>query len=313
MSPADVKFLLAFVALIFIVMIAATVGYSFDRSEWNEEEHKQESTSEREESAEDDQTDRPASQPSNIREYSDKNHRRGNQNRFQERQLRIAIGLNIITLALAVPAALGLYILIGTLNATRVAADASKQQAVAAEAALRPWISPEDAINIVRPLTLDFSKPNQINLNYAIDVPFKNFGKSPAIEVAPWGLIVWGPYKEIQGKLKELRQYKCGPEFLTDLMQINGAGTFVPPEAEIFYPLPGAQSIFGQTDIKPGTLIQFWLVVLVAYDNPNDIPPTLHHTLMFERFRSEANQDEFPTPQGSVKGKFIQMSGGCAN
>jgi hypothetical protein len=191
---------------------------------------------------------------------------------------------------------------------------AANKQVIAAQAALRPWVSAVDDPNMAYLLSLDFSKPNQVTLQYGLDIPLKNFGKTPATDVVPTATIIWGPYKEIQPRLDMLGQYKCGPHPLLDLFQSSGFGSFIPPEGQIFYPSPNAETLFGKEPIKQGTLVQFYLVVCMAYRNSNDIPPSVHHTCNVERFRSaDPNQGDIPAIQGPLKGKFTMMNGGCAN
>lgn len=231
------------------------------------------------------------------------------QNRaFEKRRYRLE------KLAFAV-AAIYAAITFGLWRNAKVATQDATRQAIAAEAALRPWVSAVDAINIVEPLTLDFTQPNQTVLKYTLDIPLKNFGKSPATKVVPVGIMVWGPWKEIQTKLGALGKYQCGPDRYLDLMQQVAGGTFIPPDGQIFYPYPAAEGRFGQGMVlKQGTPVQFWLIVCVAYDNPNDTSPSNpHHTCTVERFRSDTHLGDIPATQGTMTGKFEILNGGCAS
>jgi hypothetical protein len=305
---AATTFSLTLAALVFVMMAAAGIGLTLDRSDWNEEQ-KQEVIDESEEVAEDHQTNPPTFQSSDASEHPNEDKWHGNQSRFQERQLRVAIGLNVITLALAIPAAFGLYILVGTLNATRTAADAAKQQAVAARVALRPWVSTANEDGMSDTLTFAF-KPNWASVDYSLDIPLKNFGHSPATQVTPLASLIWGPYKDVQNKLDAFGKYKCGP--VAPLDMFLQFGTFVPPEARIFYPAPSAETLFGKQAVKPGDKIQIWLIVCLAYYNPSDAPPSLHHTCTRHMFLDENGKGDISVIQGSIKGKFMPMNGGCA-
>ena len=206
----------------------------------------------------------------------------------EDRQKRPESCLYLLSQWLLVVLTFGaICIAIRSLDNLKGSVDAANRQATATEEGLRPWVSAVDDIRIVQPLTLDFTQPNQTVLKYTLDIPLKNFGKSPATKVVPTGVMIWGSWKEIQGRLQPLSKYQCGPSDYLDLMQRAGGGTFIPPEGQIFYPYPAAQGRFGKDMIlKQGTPVQFWLVVCVAYDNPNDIPPSLHHTCTVEGFRS---------------------------
>jgi hypothetical protein len=308
---AETKFSLTLAAMVFVMMVAAGIGFTFDKLERKEKEQKQEATGEGEEVSNNHQADRSTSQASYIPEHSNNDQRHGDQPGFQERQLRVAIGLNVITLALAIPAAFGLYILIGTLNATRIAADASRQQAIAAHESLRPWISTDTQDGMDDTLTLDFSKPNQTGIGYSLDIPLKNFGHSPATHVTPLAQLIWGSPEEIQNQLMAFGKYQCGSLYPLDSLLVFG--TFVPPEARIFYPSPAAATLFGRASIKLGDKIQLWLILCVGYYNPSDNPPSLHHTCTRHRFRGENGEGDIVAVQGTIKGKFIPMNGGCAN
>jgi hypothetical protein len=157
---ADLRFLLALVALIFLLIVAASLGFTFDRSDWNEKEQEQDTAHPREEPAEDHQALRPAAQAANVQNDAGENHRNGNQASFEDRQLRVAIGLTIATLAIAIPTTLGLIILYGTLNATKIQGDILI-------AASRAWMVPTD------------HKASGLN----ISLSFLNAGNSPAINL----------------------------------------------------------------------------------------------------------------------------------
>lgn len=163
----DVKLLLALTALILFLMVAASVGFTFDRSDWNEEEQERDIAHQREEPVEDHQALRPAGQASDVQNHAAENQPNRNQANLQDRQLRVAIGLNIATLAIAIPTTLGLIILYGTLNATKFVAQATKTQGDVAIAASRAWMVPTD----------------QKAKGLAIVLNFVNAGNSPAVDV----------------------------------------------------------------------------------------------------------------------------------
>jgi hypothetical protein len=187
---------------------------------------------------------------------------------------------------------------------------AANRQVIAAQETLRPWISTDSGEGMDDTLTLDLSRPNQTSIDYSLDIPLKNFGHSPATQVTPFAQLIWGPYKDIQSSLVAFGKYQCGPiEPLDMFLQF---GTFIPPEARIFYPAPSAQTLIGKRTIKLGDKIQFWLIVCIAYINPSDDPPSLHHTCTRHMFRDQNGQGDIPVVQGAIKGKFMPQNGGCA-
>jgi hypothetical protein len=115
------------------------------------------------------ETNRSLLNASNISYQADNHKDEAEQYSYQMRQLNVAIGLNMITLLAAIAGLFGLYILYGTLQATRNAANATRAEVVVSE---RAWIIPQ----------INFQLPNETTQMTPIDirVTLTNTGKTPA-------------------------------------------------------------------------------------------------------------------------------------
>src|ERR1700722_16568476 len=201
MTAADTKFLAAFIGLMFLIMIAASASYTVSRSDRNKKKQEQKPASEREEPTENHQAGRPTSQTTDIQKDSEDDHRDRDQEGFQGRQLRIATGLNIITLVAGLVALWGLYILKGTLDTTKQAVKVAQENLEVSE---RPWI--EVIATPITPLTFD-------NAGGHITVEFrlKNYGKSPATYVfaVTKFMSTWNPFDALDYQQKQCAQIRA--------------------------------------------------------------------------------------------------------
>jgi hypothetical protein len=185
------RFLLDLAVIVFAMWLGAALVFTFGNSEEHRKrDRKEQQSAENEgEHSSNHQANRTIKYAAKIGYESDDHEYESEHHSLPIRQLNVAIGLNIITLLAAVAGLFGLYILYGTLNATRIQANTAQRELELSE---RPWISAK--IEVRKQLSFDAKRKgimtiatNLINSGHpvALNVEFRNaivpLGASAAI------------------------------------------------------------------------------------------------------------------------------------
>jgi hypothetical protein len=229
------RFLLDLAAIVFFMWLGASLGFTFDNlwKHGESEYKKQESAEIKGEHAANHETDGSIANSSDIGEQSNDHEDDAEQHRLPIRQLNVPIGLNMITLLAAVAGLVGLYMLYGTLEATRTQADTARKEFELSE---RPWVYIKTLTPTGDGLTYD-----QRGARFSFNVVLENIGHSPAART--W--IYLEPYKFVVGKKIDFiaaQNQVCEP-VKKKLSSANGLGYTLFPGQEkpldwdVFVPL----------------------------------------------------------------------------
>src|SRR6266851_7308709 len=116
------QFLLIVAVSVSLIFIAAGIAISFSYSDWSKREDKQQtSTRDHHLPAAHHNEEEATLRANNVEPQTADDYRKGDETHFQQRQLNIGIGLNIVTAVGVVAGIVVLIVLIDTFNAQKVA------------------------------------------------------------------------------------------------------------------------------------------------------------------------------------------------